>query len=175
MPGLVIPVIPVLWAFGLTMVALTGPLSWVQVPVPTMGLLAAMVAVPGLVQAFCAGPALALVGTPTATTFTSLVLAGHGLLLMVQRNTKVPAVVSPLMVVVGEEADTMEAVTGPLTWLQEPVPMLGAFAAMDTVPTEVQTDCAEPAFAVVGGAFTVMVTLLWLAVQGGLLMVQRST
>ena len=41
------PVIVVLGAEGVVMVAVTGPLIWVQAPVPTTGVLALMVTEPG--------------------------------------------------------------------------------------------------------------------------------
>lgn len=52
---------PVLGAL-LAMVAVTGPLIWLQAPVPTPGVLAAMVALPAEVQMVWLEPALAVVG-----------------------------------------------------------------------------------------------------------------
>lgn len=80
-----------------------------------------------------------------------------------------------MMVVVGEEAETMLAALGPLTCDQAPVPTLAVFAAIVAVPTDVQMDWVEPAFAVVGGALAMMDTLLVLAEQDPLVMVQRNT
>ena len=72
---------------AVVIVAVTGPLTWLQAPVPTLGVLAAMVVLPGAMQMFCVVPALAAVGVPLETMVTSLVLAVQGLLLIVQRNT----------------------------------------------------------------------------------------
>ena len=69
----------------------------------------------------------------------------------------------------------MLAVLGPLTCDQEALPTLVEFAAVVMVPTEVQIDWFEPAFAAVGGALDVMVTLLVLAAQEPFVMVQRKT
>ena len=124
---------------AVVIVAVTGPLSWVQLPAPTLGVLAAMVALPGLAQMVCGGPALAVVGTPLTLAFISLVLAVHPPLLIVQRNTYVPTMVSPFTTDVGEEAVTIDAADGPLTWLHAPVPTPGVLAAMVMVPTDVQT------------------------------------
>lgn len=78
--------ITVLGALALTIVPVTGPLSCVQVPVPTAGVLPAMVTDPAEAQMVCGDPAFAVVGTPTTVTDMSLVLAVQGLLEMVQRN-----------------------------------------------------------------------------------------
>lgn len=72
---------------GVGMAAVIGPLIWLQAPVPTLGLLAAMVALPEEVQTVWVEPALALVGKAEDVMVTSLVLAVQGLLEMVHRNT----------------------------------------------------------------------------------------
>jgi len=87
LPAVVSPVMDVFGAFALTMVPDTGPLSWLQVPVPANGVLPFMVTDPAEAQMVWADPALAVVGTPITAMVTSLVLAVQGLLLMVQRNT----------------------------------------------------------------------------------------
>ena len=46
----------------------TGPPICDQAPVPTVGLLAAMLAVPGLIHALMSGPALAVVGKASTVT-----------------------------------------------------------------------------------------------------------
>ena len=46
------PVMVVVREVGVVMVAVLGPLTWVQVPVPVVGLLAAMVALPLVAQMF---------------------------------------------------------------------------------------------------------------------------
>jgi len=158
-----------------TMLAALGPLTCDQEPVPTLGVFAAISAVPTDVQMDCGGPALAVVGGVLTAMETLLVLAAQGELVMVQRNTYVPAVVIPLMSVVGKALFTMLAVTGPLTWDQAPVPIPGVLATMVALPPVVQMVWLEPALAVVGNGLEVMVTSLVLAVQGLLLMVQRNT
>lgn len=91
----------------------------------------------------------------------------HGLLEMVQVYTYVPAVVKPVMVVVGEVAVVMVD-AGPLVCVHKPVPTVGVLAAMVTVPTLVQTVCAGPALLVVGLGLTVIVTFEVEGVQGEL-------
>ena len=80
---------------------------------------------------------------------TSELLGVQGPLEMVQRKTYVPFI-KPVMVVFGKITDVMEAVFGPLIWVQFPVPFTGVFAAM--VTTVPQTSCVGPAIAVVGAA-----------------------
>ena len=63
---------------------------------------------------------------------------------------------------------------GPLEIDQAPVPVEGELAASVAFAVE-QIVCGEPAFAVVGTAFTVMVTLLVDAAQGAFEIVQTST
>lgn len=46
----------------------TGPPICVQAPVPTAGVLAAMLAVPGLIHALMSGPALEVVGKGSRVT-----------------------------------------------------------------------------------------------------------
>ena len=79
------------------------------------------------------------------------------------------------MPVAGSEASAMEAESGPLTWLQLPVPFTGVFAASVVVPGDTHTAWSTPASAVLGAAPTLMVTLLWLLAHGLLLIVQRNT
>ena len=62
---------------------------------------------------------------------------------------------------------------GPVTTDQDPEPVTGVLAASDT-PPGLQTDCALPALAVVGGATTVIVTSEVDEVQGELEIVQRN-
>ena len=66
MPAVVIPVIVVVGEDGVVIVAVTGPLICVQVPVPTAGVLPAMVA--ELEQIVWSGPALEAVGGALTTT-----------------------------------------------------------------------------------------------------------
>lgn len=105
----------------------------------------------------------------------SSVLSEQPVLLMVHRNTYVPAALKPLTPVSGSLASAIEADKGPLICDQFPVPAPGVFAAITVVPGDTHTVWSTPASAVVGAAPTLMVTLLWLLVQGLLLIVQRNT
>ena len=151
--------IVVVGELAVVIVAVTGPLTCVHVPTPTVAVLPAIVAEPLLAQMVCGEPAIATVGGALVVMVTCELLAVHGALLMVHWNTYDPTEVSAVIVVVGELALVMVAVLGPLTWVQAPVPTEGVLAAMVTEPTLVQTDCADPALAVVGALFTVTVTV----------------
>ena len=160
----------------MAMVAVTGPLTWLHAPVPTLGVLPAMVALPGLLQMVWLEPALAVVGAGFAVTVISLVLAEQGALVMVQRNTYDPAVVIPVMLVLRAAGLAIEAVTGPLTWVHAPTPVVGLLAAMTALPLDTQMVCGGPALETVGEATAVTVMLSVVAVQMPvLLMVQRRT
>jgi hypothetical protein len=63
---------------------------------------------------------------------------------------------------------------GPLDMLHAPVPTTGVFAAKVAEEFE-QIVCGNPAFDIVGGALTVIVTLEEEAMQGALLIVQVRT
>jgi len=71
----------------------------------------------------------------------------------------------PVTVVVSEPGVVMVA-DGPLIWLQVPVPMEGALPAIVAVPGAVQMFWSGPAALVVGGAFTVIVIAVDVAVIG---------
>jgi len=139
---------------ALVMEAVRGPLIWLQAPVPVAGLLAAIVAVPLEAQMVWSGPAFDTVGGALTLIVTSLVDAAQGLLVMVQRKVRVPAVLRPVMVEVGKEGVVIVAAV-PLTWVQEPMPTVAVLAAMVTVAPVVQIVCVGPALAVVGAATTV--------------------
>lgn len=156
------------------MLAALGPLCCDQEPAPTLAVFAAITAVPTDVQMDWGGPALAVVGGALAMMETLLVLVAQEPLVIVQRKPYVPAVVMPVIVVLGALL-AMEALTGPLIWLQAPVPMPGVLAAMVALPAEMQMVWLEPALAELGNAKDVMVTSLVLAVQGLLLIVHRNT
>ena len=156
---MVIPLIVVAGDEAAAIVAVNGPLTCVQVPVPTAAMLPAIVAEPLLAQMVCGEPALATVGGALVVIVTCDVLAVHGALLIVHWNTYDPTEVSAVIVVVGELAVVMVAVLGPLTCVQAPVPTDGVFAAMVTEASLVQTLCGDPAFATVGALFTVTATV----------------
>ena len=73
-PTEVSAVIVVVGELALVMVAVLGPLTWVQAPVPTEGVLAAIVTLPMLVQTDCRDPAFETVGAFVTLTATVLVL-----------------------------------------------------------------------------------------------------
>lgn len=56
----------------------------------------------------------------------------------------------PVMLLVGEAGATIVALTGPLIWLQAPVPTVAVFAAIVASPDATQVDRLLPALAAVG-------------------------
>ena len=64
------------------------------------------------------------------------------------------------MVVVGDAGVVIDAVTGPLTCVQAPVPTVAVLAAIVAEPGEAHMAWSVPAFAIVGGALTLKVTLV---------------
>lgn len=86
---------------------------------------------------------------------------------MVQLNVYVPAAVKPVIVVVGDVGVVIVA-AGPPVCVHNPVPTVGALAAIVTVPTLEQMVCAGPAEDAVGAGLTVIVTLEVEGVHGGL-------
>jgi hypothetical protein len=141
------PVIVVVRNDGVVIVAVIGPLTWLQPPVPVVGLLAAMVADPLVEQIVWSGPALLAVGTPFTVITTSSVREGQGLLLIVQRSVYVPA--PPAGVKVALLAAVLLnwalEVEGPETTDHAPEPTEGALAARVAVPLE-QIVWSLPAF-----------------------------
>ena len=108
------------------------PLTMLQTPAPTVGVLAARVTCvrPQVAAPVWFVPAFASVGFWLNVTFTSLVEAGQGELLTVQRSIyAVPA--TPLNVELGLEG-VVTAPPAPLTMLHAPVPMVGVLAARVT-------------------------------------------
>lgn len=85
-----------------------------------------------------------------------------------------PALVNALITVVGEEAVTIEAVLGPLTCVQVPVPFTGVLPAMVAVPVLTQMVWSGPAFDAVVPGVVVITTSSVVAVQGALLIVHRK-
>jgi len=80
-------------------------------------------------------------------------------------------VVKPVIVVVGEVGETMVPVTGPEICDHVPVPTAGVLPAITTVPGVMQIVCGGPELAMVGAAFTVIVTWSLDAVHGAFVMV----
>ena len=104
---------------------------------------------------------------------TSDVLAVQGALLIVQRSITGPA--PPVCVKVEPGKAAFEKVPAPpLTMLQAPVPAVGVLPPRPVVVPFAQIVCGPPTAAVVGAALIVIVTLAVEAVQGALLIVQRT-
>jgi hypothetical protein len=128
---------PVVAELAVVIVGVTGPLMKLQAAAPLVAALAAMVAVPEVAQIDWSTPAFAAVGGAIAVITMSSVEAVQGALLTVQRNVRAPAVLRPVMVVVGEAGFVIVAAVPP-TWDQAPVPVVGVFPARVAVPTDVQ-------------------------------------
>lgn len=141
-------------------------------PVPCVGVFAAKVVDVLLRQIVWSGPALDTVVAGVMLMVTSAVLAVHGLLLIVHRNTTGP--VPPVCVKVEEPlVELLKVPVPPLTTLHWPVPEPGVLPPNAAVVLPLQIVCVPPTVAVVGRARTVITTSFVLAVQGLLLIVQR--
>jgi hypothetical protein len=140
---------------GVVIVAVTGPLTCVHVPEPTVGALPAMVADPPVVQIVWSGPAFAVVGAETNVMITLSCDAVHGALAMVQRKVYAPAT-ETVTFVVARLALTNVAVPGPATNVHVPVPVVGVLPA--SVVVKPHTEASGPAFDAVGGALTITCT-----------------
>src|SRR3970282_1556279 len=124
----VTPVMVVVADAGLVIVT-AGPPTWLQVPVPTTGVFAAMAKVLVLHCSMAGTPASATVGVAKLVSTTSSVVGVQVPLSTVQRRvTEVPAA-TPVTVVVANEGSVI-VTAGPPTWLHVPVPTAGATAAM---------------------------------------------
>lgn len=162
----------VVGAFGLKIAAVLGPLTCDQVPVPTVGVLPAIVAEPEVVQIVWSPPALAGVTAVVKAMTTSSLDAVQGALAIVQRKVYVPAT-DTVTLVVGALALAKLAVPGPLNSVQIPVPVVAVLPARFVV--RLQGLAFEPALAAVGGALTTMETCDVLAGQPGLEMAHWNT
>lgn len=116
---------------GVVIVGVEGPPTKLQTPLPTEGFDAFMVAVPGEAHTVCGDPAFAVLGDGF-TVMTISLLAEQVPLVIVQRSVRVPVVVMPVTVVVGDPGVVIVAV--PLTNDQTPVPEVGVLAAMVALP-----------------------------------------
>src|SRR5690349_7879768 len=132
------PVTVVVGEEGVVIVPAAGPLIFVQVPAPTAGALPAMVTEPVVMQMVWSGPAFETVGGALTITEIWSLLAVQGVLVIVHWNTYVPALVMPVIVVVGEEGVVIVPPAGPLTFVQRPAPAAGALPAMVAVPAALQ-------------------------------------
>jgi len=160
---------------GVVIPGVTGPLIKLQAPVPTLGVLAAMVAVPEETQAESGLPALEVVGGCVMVMLTLAPDAVQGLLLIVQRTTTGPT--PPVCVKVEEPlAGLLKVPVPPLTMLHAPVPTLGVLPPNAALVPLAHIICALPTVEVVGGWLMLMLTLAVEAGQGALpVIVQRTT
>ena len=93
--------------------------------------------------------------------------------MIVQRKTRGPLVVMPVIVVLGEFNDMIVAAP-PLICNQVPVPGAAMLAAMVVLPGVEQIDWSLPASAAGAVAVKAITTSSVEAVQGALLIVQRK-
>ena len=156
------PVTPDVGEEGVVIVP--APLTNVHVPVPVVGAFPANVAVVPQIDWF--DPAAEVVGPPVLNIVTVSVLAVQGGFAMVHMNTLAPETV-PVIVLLGEPGAVI--VPEPLTSVHVPVPVAGVFPAI--VKLDIHPDCVGPAFAAVGVATLVIVTVDKDAVHGAFEMV----
>ena len=123
----VTPVTPEVAEDGVVIVAV--PLTTLQAPVPTLGALPASVK-DVLLQLTRSVPAAATVAAASFVSTTSSVDVQVPLVVVQRRVTLLPAV-TPVTVVVAEDAVVI--VAEPLTMLQAPVPVVAAVAAIVNV------------------------------------------
>jgi hypothetical protein len=142
-----------------------------QLPVPTVGVLAANVVVVVL-QRFWFAPALDVVGDSSTLIVTSLVEGGQTPLLIVHLNTELLPIVKPVTPEVGEAGVVTEA--EPDTTDQAPVPTVGVFPASVAVVV-LQRFWLGPALATVGLWFTVIETSEVLGVHVPFVIVHLKT
>ena len=128
------------------------PETTLQTPVPVVGLFPANVKLP--VQFVMSEPALEVVGKASFLIITSSKDDVHVPLVIVQRNVALVPAVTPVTVVVAEDAVVIVAV--PDIKLQDPVPVVGVFAAIVNVPL-LHCVISTPAFETVGTEETIIV------------------
>ena len=124
---------PVTDVFGINELVITPePETNVQIPVPIIGVFAAIVTVGFEIQINWLGPAFAVVGAGLTVIVTFETEAAQGGLEIVQAKTFIPKP-KPVMDVVGES----EFVIAPLpeTKVQTPVPITGILEAMVALGT----------------------------------------
>jgi len=175
----VVPAVPVKLLVALVGVVMLppDPDTMLQAPVPIVGVLPASVVLvsPHIEAPVWSDPALAVVGFRWNVIVTSSDDAVHGELLIVHLSTYVvPAV--PLKVLVALVGVVMLPPV-PDTMLQAPVPIVGVLpASVVLVSPHIGAPVwSDPALAVVGFCWKVIVTSSVDAVHGGLLMVHLST
>lgn len=142
----------------------------VHAPIPAVGVFAAIVA-PELVQTVWLGPAAAIEGIAFTVMVTFDVEEEQGGLLIDHVNTLVPTV-SPVMLVVGD--NELVITPEPETLNHLPIPVVAAFAFIVVDVLVAQSVLLVPAFAIVGGAIPLMITLSQVCAQGGFVIRQRK-
>jgi hypothetical protein len=147
----VTPVTPEVGEEGVVIVAV--PLTTLHMPVPTLALLPASVK-EVLLQFTRSVPAAATVAAASFVSTTSSVEVQVPLVVVQRRVTLLPAV-TPVTVVVAEDAVVI--VAEPVTMLQAPVPVVAAVAAIVNVLV-LHNVWSAPAAAVVGNAWFVSTT-----------------
>lgn len=150
------------------------PLTTLQEPEPTEGVLPPSAAVVPPVQIVCGPPVAAVVGGWLMVMVALAIDTAQGAWLIVQRTTTGPAPPVCVNVAFGEVAVEKVPVP-PLTTLQAPVPTVGALPPRPEVVPFTQMVCGPPVVAVVGGWLMVIVTSAEVEVQGALLIVHRTT
>src|SRR5690606_25585756 len=154
------PVMVVLNAFGLVIVAV--PDTTLHVPVPITGSAAAMVKVPSL-HCSWSGPATAGDGKAWLVRMMSSNVSAHTPLSMVQRRVaEVPGAI-PVMVVDGDEGLVMDAV--PEIRVHCPVPTIGVLALIRKMLLLHCSISGGPASATSGNALLVRTTWSTLSAQ----------
>jgi hypothetical protein len=131
------------------------PDTRVHEPLPTVGLLAAIVVVGLKAQIVWFGPALANDGAAFVVIVIFETEEAQGELLIDQVKTVNPGV-NPVIEDVGERE--LVIMPDPETLIQLPIPIEGALAARTVDPAVTQTVWLEPAFEIVGAAIPVIVT-----------------
>ena len=116
-------------------VIVPAPETNVHDPVPTRGLLAAIVAEEET-HTVCVGPALATVGGSLIVMVMFEVEDAHGEFEIDQVNTLVPAGVKPVTLVIGELGVVI--VPGPEIFTQRPEPTATVLAAITAIGVETQ-------------------------------------
>src|SRR5690606_3778279 len=156
---------------GVTMVAV--PLTSSHTPLPTAGLLPAIVNVPSL-QFSWSGPATEAEGGAWLVRTISSKLSVHVPLEIVQRSRAKSPAGTPVTVVVGEDGFVIVTLPAPSSTVQVPVPTTGVLAFRRNVPLLHCSICGSPASATVGDAWLVRTTSSKVSVQVPLDIRQRS-
>ena len=162
------PVINELGLLGETIVP-DPPISD-HVPVPAVGVLAAIVALE-LMQTVWSGPAAAMDGKALVVIVTFAVDDVQGKFEIDQVRTVTPAV-NPVSVVFA--TSELVITPGPETFIHLPTPAVGVFPASVTEPVLTHIVWFGPAFAIEGTAVPTIIILSCLSAQGGFVILHRN-